>query len=108
MIYRVNDFYRELGGRLKQARGPLSQTEVARRADLNRMSVANIELGRQRVAVDILVRLADAVNVEPAELLRGIRPGGDPAEHLGASERRAVDRIRIAAGLARDPVDEPG
>jgi transcriptional regulator with XRE-family HTH domain len=102
MIIGVNEFYRDLGGRLRQARGPLSQTEVARRADLSRMNVANIELGRQRVAVDVLVRLAQAIDIDPLELLPPGAPGADATARLRPSERSAVERVRLRAGLVRD------
>jgi transcriptional regulator with XRE-family HTH domain len=53
------------------------------------MAVANIELGRQRVPVDVLDRLARALGVDFHELLPGLAPRKSPVERLLPKERTA-------------------
>jgi len=54
--------------RLRAERG-LRQDEVASGAKLSRTSIVNIERGRQGVALSTVYRLAEALGVDPCELL---------------------------------------
>jgi transcriptional regulator with XRE-family HTH domain len=47
----------------------MTQSDLARRVDLSRTSIANIENGRQRVLLHQLYKFADVLQVEPLELL---------------------------------------
>ncbi len=62
--------YVEFGRRLRAARTrhKLSQSYVAQTVGLNRTSVTNIELGRQRFPLHVAYLLADAVRTDPREL----------------------------------------
>jgi transcriptional regulator with XRE-family HTH domain len=60
-------FGRELR-RVRKQRG-LTQADLARRVNLGRTSVANIESGQQRVHLHTLMDFATALEVSPAELL---------------------------------------
>lgn len=64
-------FYDEFGRRLRRARldAELTQEQVATVVGMSRTSVTNIEAGRQQIPLHLLVRLAGAVGVEPADLL---------------------------------------
>lgn len=74
ILIRVESFYREFGERVRRARGErFSQAELARRIGMSRGSIANIEVGRQRVPLHVLTVLARELDVEPASLL----PSGD-------------------------------
>src|SRR5437879_12531622 len=42
----MNEYYVEIGQRVRQARGSRTQSDLARLAAWNRLAVANIELGR--------------------------------------------------------------
>jgi transcriptional regulator with XRE-family HTH domain len=53
---------------LRHAKG-LSQEELAHRADVNRTYVSKIEKGATWVGLEIISKLASALDVEPAELL---------------------------------------
>jgi transcriptional regulator with XRE-family HTH domain len=66
---------REFGRRVRQRRLELalSQEELAERADLHRTYISSLEQGRRNVAVRNLVRLAEALEFDPAELVRGLR-----------------------------------
>ena len=64
------------GRRLRDMRSQvgLSQEALGDAAQLSRTSVVNIEHGRQGVSLLTLYRLADALHLEPAELLPGLPP----------------------------------
>lgn len=63
----------ELGHNIKTAREHrgLRQEELADRLGLGRTSVTNIERGRQTLSVISLYKIADALGVQPWELLPG-------------------------------------
>ena len=48
----------------------LSQEELASRAELDRTYVSSVERGRRNISIDNIGRLAEALGVHPAELLR--------------------------------------
>lgn len=96
----MDDFYPEFGRRIRLARrrAHLSQDALARLTGLNRTSITNIEAGRQRIPLHLLITFATALDVEPMELLPGgPRPGlrleGIPDEH-----RSFVQHVLSAAG----------
>ena len=49
-----------------------SQTDLALRADVDRNYISLIELGRNSPSVRLLVRLCDALNTSPADLLKDV------------------------------------
>ncbi len=57
----------------RQARG-LSQEKLAELADLHRTYIADIERGTRNVGVINIVRLAQALNLSPARLLKELVP----------------------------------
>jgi len=65
---------RQFGANLRQARfaAGLSQEELANRADLDRAAVSMIERGKRSINLRTLLRLADALELAPGELLAGI------------------------------------
>lgn len=48
----------------------LSQEELAHRADMDRTYVSSLERGNYAATVDMLERMAEALGVDPIELLR--------------------------------------
>lgn len=63
-------FNEELGERIRGAReGKMTQAILGSRIGLSRTAITNIECGRQRLLVDQLVDIADALGVSPASLL---------------------------------------
>lgn len=66
--------YRLIGAKIEQTRTFLgwTQLELAHKVHLSRGSVANIELGRQRILLHDVEKFATAFNMQPKILLRGI------------------------------------
>jgi transcriptional regulator with XRE-family HTH domain len=54
--------------RARHAAG-LSQEELADRAELDRTYISSLERELYSVTIDVVARIADALKVEPAELL---------------------------------------
>lgn len=50
----------------------LSQEELAHRADVHRTFVAKLELAKNQPSLSVLFRLANALEVDPEELVAGI------------------------------------
>ena len=92
----MEEFYRELGARLRSTRAAagLSQAELSARVRLSRATVANIELGNQRVTLDKFVALATALGASPSSLL-------PPADGIPAG----LGRARRAAGIRAQYVE---
>lgn len=61
--------YQEVGSRIKHARGPRKQQEIADAVGLSRTSITNIEQGRQKILLHTLFEIASALKVAPQELL---------------------------------------
>lgn len=63
--------YRVFGSRLRELRErrSVTQEELARRVELSRTSITNIERGRQRVMLHQVVELAEALEAKPEELM---------------------------------------
>jgi transcriptional regulator with XRE-family HTH domain len=102
-------YYRELGGRIRQARGKRwTQSELAARAGLTRSAMANIELGRQRVALDVFERLARALELDPVLLLprREADPMDERLAQLSHKEREAVLRVMDRVGATEEALAE--
>lgn len=64
----------ELGRRVRALRNErrLSQEKLAERARVHRTYVGSLERGERNVALINIVRLAEALEVDPAELVKGM------------------------------------
>jgi transcriptional regulator with XRE-family HTH domain len=60
--------------RLARKRAELSQEELAQRVKLTRTSISNIERGTQRMLVDTVYAIADALSTSVYELLPATPP----------------------------------
>ena len=71
--------YAAIGASIRKARDDhgLTQEKLAEKVGISRSSLTNIEIGRQRVQVHLLYRIADALECEPASLLPK-RDGSSP------------------------------
>lgn len=63
-----------VGLRIRQIREVLgiTQDELAKRVGLKRVSVTNLEIGRQRLLLDGVERYARALGTTPKALLKGV------------------------------------
>ena len=70
----IEAVHRQLGAKIESLRTTLgwTQQELADKVKMSRGSIANIELGRQRLILDDVETFALAFNVKPAVMLRGI------------------------------------
>jgi transcriptional regulator with XRE-family HTH domain len=68
---KTDKFYIAVGKQVRAAREnqDLSQATLARRIGFTRSSVANLEAGRQRIALHLFVLIAKALGVDPVTLL---------------------------------------
>lgn len=59
---------------IKARRGRLdiSQEELAHRADVHRSFVAKLEVGKSQPSLAVLVRISEALEVSPAELVGSV------------------------------------
>lgn len=90
----IEQFYRDLGQRVEQARRKLqlTQEQLATRLQppLKRVTISNIETGKQRVLAHVLANLATVLEVEVGMLMprataaRKARPKNDLQRQLAA------------------------
>lgn len=92
--------YRVFGSRLRELREEkdVTQEELARRVDLSRTSITNIEKGRQRVMLHQMVELAEALGAEPLTLL--------PASETLRTKPLRADVAEVVASLKGEPTEE--
>jgi transcriptional regulator with XRE-family HTH domain len=104
----IEEFYRELGRAVRRRRleQGLTQGDVAARLvpSVTRASIANLELGHQRVLAHTLVQLADILEMPVADLLSASpAPSGDwnaVADALHAALKLPRSRaVRVARRL---------
>lgn len=71
MMLTEKDLYREIGRRIRAAREErmMTQEALGLAVSLTRTSITNIESGRQRISVHTLWRVAEALQVDPRNLL---------------------------------------
>ena len=72
----INDFDRELGGRLRACRNALgmSQAEMAGHLDISFQQVQKYENGRNRVSAGRLQEIAELFDIEPGTFYRPVLP----------------------------------
>lgn len=91
---RFDPLYRLVGDRLCKARvaAGLSQTQLAKKVGINRVSVVNIEKGRQRPPLDLLWQIAEVFGVELVQLIPQKKDFAAAADgvQLGADDIKAI------------------
>ena len=85
----------EFGAHLRRLRSEaeLTQEELAEAARLSRPSIVNIEAGRQGVTLATLYRLADALGLEPGQLLPALNAIEAPPIAIGVRDNRASSAL---------------
>lgn len=70
----VEPVYQALGARIRMLRDTLGieQKTLAQRTGLSRPTIANMEVGRQRIYMHHVQTIADALGSHPKGLLKGI------------------------------------
>lgn len=70
----IEPVYRLFGAKLEQLRTILgwNQQDLANKVMMSRVSIANIETGRQRILLADVEKFATAFNTSPKQLMRGI------------------------------------
>jgi len=93
--------------RLKEERG-LSLSEIARRAEIHRTHVSLILRGRRMVQIDTVVKLAGALDAEPADLLARTAwvPAGEGPPRPGRAP--APGRYQLTSPLRSGCQEESG
>lgn len=71
----ANDYsekYRTIGSNIRMVRksAGISQTELANRVGSNKSAISRYENGMQKPSLDTLMRMADALDVDLADLLK--------------------------------------
>lgn len=103
-------FYEEIGRRLAELRRAknFSQERLAERADIAASYVAHIEAGSRRPTLDVITRLADALEVEGWRLIADERLSLDEKAWEGAARKLAqdvrglpADEIELLSAIAR-------
>ena len=98
----VHAFLTRLGAQLRglrEARG-LALAEVARRAEVSRRYLTEAEAGRANPSVEVLRRLAAALETSAAELLAGAE-GGHGGERIALVGLRGAGKTSLGRLLAR-------
>jgi transcriptional regulator with XRE-family HTH domain len=86
---KINEHDAKLFGRnlcLARRRRGFSQDRLAQRTGLCRDTIYKIEMGQRAPRLDTLLAIADALGIDAAELLDGLRPLDD-AERQGPNPR---------------------
>lgn len=103
----ITNLYRAVGAHLAEARQQrgIRQSDLAEAVGLTRASIANIERGAQKIQVHTLIATAQALNLDPADLisqaLEGVAPVVEPLP--GGQRESALLTRRLVA--ARDHID---
>lgn len=85
--------YREVGQRIRKARQQrgMSQAELAELVFLSRVSITNIEAGRQSITLAGFLSFADALDTEWAGLLGNKTDGAPTMQELADTARYNMD-----------------
>ncbi len=86
----IDHFYGQVGSRVRDARkaARVTQSQLGDAVNMTRSSITNLEAGRQRIPLHLLVWIAEVLEVEPSALLPGqplfkdLLHVPDLAEHL--------------------------
>ncbi|MFD2420395.1 helix-turn-helix domain-containing protein [Amycolatopsis pigmentata] len=96
----MDHFYEQFGARIRRVRqqAGINQEELGHRVGLNRSSISNVEKGRQRVPLHMIMEFAEALDVPAATLLPGDTTQLDPLRGVPQETRPFVEDILHTAG----------
>ncbi len=95
---------RAFGGNLRVARAHagLTQAQLSKAAPLDRAAISRLECGERSPDMPTLLRVCIALQITPAELLRGVGRGGDRVAPLDAAQTSdALGRFGVNLRWAR-------
>lgn len=97
-----NRLYQEMGRRVRRRRKErkLSQESLAGEVGLSRVSIVNLEKGRQRPPLHVLWEIAEVLCVDPAALIPTREEFHLSSEEIGVS-------AELAAHLKKMGVEDP-
>lgn len=74
-VAKERDPYREFGRRVRalRERARVSQERLAESAGVHRTYVGSVERGERNISLHNILRLADALGVDPADLVGGLK-----------------------------------
>ncbi|MFE6127493.1 helix-turn-helix domain-containing protein [Streptomyces sp. NPDC056437] len=103
----IGDLYRSLGQQVREARlaRGATQADLAMAVGLTRASVTNLELGAQRIQVHTLVAAAQALDVDPADLITRAVRGDLLADALPAGAARDGRKLARRLASVRDQIE---
>ena len=91
---KEQDFYREVGNHVRQARRRANMTQqvLAAKVSLRRASITNLEMGRQTLMLHTLVKIASELHVSLDELVPkpkalSVSPLNDLLKHRSETEQ---------------------
>jgi transcriptional regulator with XRE-family HTH domain len=95
--------FSEIGLRVRGQREKtdLTQEELAERVGLTRTSITHIESGRQRIQIDTLYAIAEALKVEPITLLPPSNAEGSVCQVCGTDYRQIYGELGAEIPQAR-------
>lgn len=87
-LSNTKEFYLAAGARIREARGKsITQEQLAKAAGLSRVSVVNIEAGRQKLLLHHAIVIADVLGMSLAELVDPLVPkAGEKPDLSGAGD----------------------
>jgi transcriptional regulator with XRE-family HTH domain len=98
LLYRVVG---ETIRRTRTAKSKITQKELSVRVGLNRTSIAKIEAGEQRFALDTLYRFSSALGVPVSALL----PKPEQLTRNASDEKGILSRATAPEGLKQEELD---
>ena len=110
MAAKIEIFYAEIGQRVRAARTKLGLTQEQLGDSLTppttRVSIANVESGKQRILTHTLIQLAAALKVEPVDLLPQ-KAATPPNPNDGDIAAELVSKAGLSKTNAKTIVEKP-
>jgi DNA-binding XRE family transcriptional regulator len=99
---RYDRLYELVGDRVRKARDAvaLSQAKLALKVGVNRVSIVNIEKGRQHPPLDLLWRIAEALRIELIQLV----PRNADFEVAATGVQLSPDDLKAIQGATKGDV----
>jgi transcriptional regulator with XRE-family HTH domain len=111
VMAKIESFYVDVGQRIKAFRTNLglTQDQLGRLLipPTSRVSIANVECGKQRILSHTLVQFAEALKVEPMELLPARTIGLNSMNNDHAIANELVSKAGLSKTAAKKLVENP-